>query len=216
MEDLNPRILDFFTSSYKPGVIGRVGAKDFIGLGIREAQRAVTTDGEASLWSHCFILGELRFDRRGTGGTKSKSPYLFESDLNINLFEPQLRNGAQENWIGKWCKETVEHAAVVDFGLSEEQKDSVLASALQLVDEQILYPIQELLGTWLAITTKKQWLPNPLDNSHAMYCSSFVRYCYKEAGKDFIDNDVSLSNTTPEDIAQAGIKVGGLEIYRPN
>src|SRR4030067_189865 len=113
MEDLNPRILDFFTSSYKPGIIGMVGAKDFIGLGIREAQRAVTTDGKASLWSHCFILGELRFDRRGTGGTKSKSPYLFESDLNINLFEPQLRNGAQENWIGKWCKEKVEIAALI-------------------------------------------------------------------------------------------------------
>jgi hypothetical protein len=68
----------------------------------------------------------------------------------------------------------------------------------------------------LAITTKKQWLPNPLDNPHAMYCSSFVRYCYKEVGKDFLDTDVSLSNTTPEDIAQAGIKAGALETYKPN
>ena len=216
MEELNINLLEFFTTNYKPGTIGLIGTKDTIGMAIREAQRNVTTDAKASLWSHCFIFGELRLDRRGFGGALSKSPYIFESDLHVNLLKPQLRNGAQENWIGKWCKETVEHAAVVDFGLSEEQKESVLVSALQLVDEQLLYPIQELLGTWLAITTKKQWLPNPLDNSHAMYCSSFVRYCYKEAGKDFIDTDVSLSNTTPEDIAQAGIKVGTLETYKPN
>jgi len=55
-------------------------------LGIREAQRGVTTDGEASLWSYCFILGELRFDRKGTGGKKSKCPYLFESDLNLRAY----------------------------------------------------------------------------------------------------------------------------------
>ena len=173
MEELNSRLLEFFTTNYKPGIIGMAGTKDFIGLGIREAQRAATTDGEASLWSHCFILGELRFDRRGAGGTKSKSPYLFESDLNINLFEPQLRNGAQENWIGKWCKEKVENAAVIDFGLSEDQKANILATALQLVDEQVLYPIHELFGTWWAIITKKQWLKNPFDDPHAMYCSAF-------------------------------------------
>jgi len=212
MEDLNPRILDFFTSSYKPGIIGMVGTKDFIGLGIREAQRGVTTDGEASLWSHCFILGDLRLDRRGAGGAKSKSPYLFESDLKVNVFKSQLRNGAQENWIGKHCREKVENAAVIDFGLSENQRDDILATALQLVDEQVLYPIHELLGTWWAIITKKQWLPNPVDDPHAMYCSAFTSYCYKEAGKDFLGNEISVSNTTPEDIAQAGVKAGAIRI----
>jgi len=214
MEGLNPRLLEFFTTNYKPGIIGIVGTKDTIGIAIREAQSAVTVNKKPSLWSHCFIFGELRFDRRGAGGTKSKSPYLFESDLNINLFEPQLRNGAQENWIGKWCKEKVENAAVIDFGLSENEKDEVLATALQLVDVQLSYPIHELFGTWWAIITKKQWLPNPFDDPHAMYCSAFARYCYKEAGKDFIGPEVSVSNTTPEDIAQAGIKAGGMEIYR--
>ncbi len=61
---------------------------------------------------------------------------------------------------------------------------------------------------------KKQWLPNPLDDPHAMYCSAFVRYCYKEAGKDFLGTDVSLSNTTPEDIAKAGINAGDIKFYR--
>jgi hypothetical protein len=215
MEKLNTNLLEFFTTNYKPGRIGLVGTRDAIGLAIREAQRQMTANKRASLWSHCFIFGELRLDRRGSEGTVNRSPYIFESDLMISLVKPQLRNGAQENWIGKWCKATVEHAAVVDFGLSDEQTDHILATALQLIDEQIFYPIQELLGTWLAIITKKQWLPNPLDDPHDMYCSTFVRHCYQEARKDFLGNDVSLSNTTPEDIAQAGTKAGKIEIYRP-
>jgi hypothetical protein len=46
-----------------------------------------------------------------------------------------------------------------------------------------------------------------------MYCSSFVRHCYREAGKDFMAAAVSVSNTTPEDIAQAGKKVGAMVTY---
>jgi hypothetical protein len=42
-----------------------------------------------------------------------------------------------------------------------------------------------------------------------------VRYCYKEAGRDFLGQEVSISNTTPEDIAQAGIKAGRMIIYKP-
>jgi uncharacterized protein YfaT (DUF1175 family) len=79
----------------------------------------------------------------------------------------------------------------------------------------VLYPIQELLGTWWSIIMKKQWLPNPLDDPHAMYCSSFVRYCYKEAGRDFLGQEISVSNTTPEDIARAGIEAGVIEFYKP-
>ena len=215
MEELNPKLLEFFTTHYKPGGIGIVGTRGTVGTAIREAQKALTTDGKASLWSHCFILGDLRFDRRGAGGSRSKSPYLFESDLQVDVFKSQLRNGAQENWIGKHCKEKVENAAVIDFGLSEDQRENILATALQLADEQVLYPIQELLGTWWAIITKRQWLPNPVDDPHAMYCSAFTRYCYKEAGRDFIGPEVSVSNTTPEDIAQAGIKASAIKIFSP-
>jgi hypothetical protein len=140
------------------------GTKDFIGLGIREVQKLVTTGGKDSLWSHCFILGELRLDGRGPLGSRSKSPYIFESDLQIDVFKSQFRSGAQENWIGKHCREKVENTAVIDFGLSEDQRDNILATALLLVDERVIYPIQELLGTWRAIITKKQWLPNPVDD----------------------------------------------------
>ena len=63
LEELNPKLLEFFTTNYKPGIIGIIGTKGTIGMAIREAQKAVTIDGEASLWSHCLIFGELRLDR---------------------------------------------------------------------------------------------------------------------------------------------------------
>ncbi|MGA2464758.1 MAG: hypothetical protein ABSH06_10465 [Thermodesulfobacteriota bacterium] len=40
MEELNPRLLEFFTKNYKPGIIGIVGTKDTIGLAIREAHHS--------------------------------------------------------------------------------------------------------------------------------------------------------------------------------
>ena len=213
MSEVNPNLLQFFMQHYRPGAIALVGTNDTIGIAIREAQRAVTLDHGASLWSHCFILGDLRLDRRGPDNSLIRSPYLFESDLKVNAFKPQLRNGAQENWLEKWCKEGVENAAVIDLGLSDDERDKVLGTALQLVDEQVLYPIQELLGTWWAIITKSQWRENPVDDRHAMYCSSFVRYCYREAGRDFLDGSVSVSNTTPEDIAKAGTNI--MVLYKP-
>ena len=214
MRKINDELLQFFAVHYSPGLIGLVGARDEIGLAVREAQSTLTADKKASLWSHCFILGDVRLDRRGPGRTLTKSPYIFESDLEVNLCRPQLSNGAQENWIGKWCSGDVEHAAIIDFGLSGEERDNILATALQLVDEQALYPIQELLGTWWAIVLNKRWMPNPLDDTHAMYCSSFARHCYRKAGRDFLEGAVSVSNTTPEDIAQAGIKEKAIKVYQ--
>jgi len=213
MKQFNKKLLQFFEDNYELGAIGLVGTNDMIGLAIREAQRGITENGKASLWSHCFILGEKRYNLRGPKNTLTQSPYIFESDIKADLRNPQFRNGAQENWIGKWCNKQVKKAAIIDFGLSETEKQYVLATALQLADEQILYPIQELIGTWLAIMTKRQSTTNPFDNPHAMFCSAFVRYCYKKAGKDFLGRNVSVSNTTPEEIAQAGINANKIVVF---
>jgi hypothetical protein len=80
-----------------------------------------------------------------------------------------------------------------------------MGTALQLVDEELQYPIAELVGTWLAIVLKRTWAPNPFNDPHALYCSAFVRYCYQQAGRDFMaQSPVNLSNTAPEHLAQAG------------
>jgi hypothetical protein len=201
---LNEEVLGFFVSHYARGRVALVGATDFVSEAVRAGQKTLTRDGKPSLWSHVFIMGEVRPDRRGPGASMGRSPYIFESDLQIEPQRLQLRNGVQENWIGKWCHDLVEHSAVLDLSLTEHEQDIVLGTALQLCDEQIQYPILELVGTWLAIVTRRLWAANPFDDPHAMYCSSFVRHCYREAGRDFLDQNISVSNTAPEHIAQSG------------
>ena len=201
---MNEQLLHFFLAHYGRGFVGLVGSSDFVGESIRVSQRKLTPDGQPSLWSHAFIIGEMRPDRRGPGATTGRSPYLFESDIHIDPRRVQLRNGAQENWIGKWCKDEIEHAAILNFGLSGDEQDAVLGIALQLCDEQLQYPILELVGTWLAIITRRLWVANPFDDPHAMYCSAFVRHCYQQAGRDFLGGELAISNTAPEHIGQSG------------
>ena len=100
MEKLNRRLLDFFTEHYKPGTIGVVGTKHTLGMAIREAQKTITTDGKTSLWSHCFIFGDLRLDRRGPAGKTSRSPYIFESDLKVDVSNSTPEHVAQ----GEGCR----------------------------------------------------------------------------------------------------------------
>jgi hypothetical protein len=201
MEKVNQSIYDFFERHLKPASIGLVGASDITGISIRNAQKPLTADGRGSLWSHSFLFGGYRLDRHGPSGSPRRSPYVFESDLKVSL-QPVLRNGAQESWLGKWCGPKIDHAAVINLGLSEAEQAMILATALQFVDDQVLYPIEELLGTWWAIITHQEWKPNPFDSPHAMYCSTFVRHCYREAGRDVAASEVHPSNTAPEHIAR--------------
>ena len=194
-------LLAFLADNYRRGGVVLIGAKDPVGLAIRECQRPLTPHKDRpSLWSHVFLFGELRPTRRGLGQSVVRAPYIFESDLHFSFWTQQLRNGAQENWVGKWCGDEVEHAAVLDFGLTADEADRVLGMALQLCDEEVQYPLGELVGTWFAMVTGRVWAPNPLDDPHAMYCSAFVRYCFASAGKDFLPPAVASSNTAPEHI----------------
>ena len=193
---INQTLYNFFKQHFGPARIGIVGTNDFIGQAIRIAQAPQTPDKKSSKWSHVFIMGSVREDG---------SLYVFESDLEIKIWEPQLRNGAQESRLEKWCKPQVEHAAVLDFNLPEDKVKIVLSEALRLVHEQILYPVGELLGTWLQILVGKEWIRNPLDDEHAMYCSSFVRYCYQKAESDILGEEVHITNTSPENLWQSPV-----------
>jgi len=199
---MDTNLLSFFTTNYGRGSVALVGTSDSIGEAIRIAQRELTLNGKPLLWSHAFILGEIRPDRRAPD-LQHRSPYLFESDLHIDPVHVQLRNGAQENWIGKWCQDHVEHAAILDLTLTGPEQDVVLGTALQLCDEQMEYPVLELLGTWIAIITGHVWVPNPFNDPHQIYCSAFARYCCQQAGRDFLGGNIDLSNTAPEHIGQA-------------
>jgi hypothetical protein len=211
---VDPEVLGFFSANWSPGAIGIVGTDDAIGMVIRRLQGPLVPDGKPSWWDHCFIMGELRRDRRGPKATVAYSPYILESAYGADFPMQENRGGAQENWVGKWCGPEIEHAAVVDFGLTDAEREQVLASALHLASEHVRYSISELIGTWIAIAWRQLALINPMMKTHSMYCSAFVRYCYLRAGHDFITDYVSMTNTTPEHIAAAGLRAGKLKLLR--
>lgn len=205
---------EFFNTNYKRGNIALVGYTDIVGKAIRNAERLLTTDGKPSKWNHAFILGDRRPDRNTSDSSVGSSIYLFESSITLSVPKIEIKNGAQENWIGTHTGSDTDEACVIDFGLSEDEATAVLATALQLVDEQITYPIAALIGFWEDIVLHKLWKNNPLDSVHAMVCSQYVRYCYVSAGRDFMGSDIAISNTAPEHIYQAGLKVGKLVSWR--
>jgi len=207
-------LIDFFNSNFKSGTVGLVGISGLLGTAIKEAQENITLDGSPSQWSHSFIFGDLRFDRHSPDSSIIQSPYIFESALKVSFLREQLKNGAQENWIGKWCDKEIDTACVIDFGLSEEERINVLATALELIDEQVNYPVAGLIAFWFEMIEHKLWKPNPLEGSHSMICSQFVRYCYRSAKRDFLGPEIDVSNTAPEHIYQAGLKLGKVTLWK--
>ncbi|MFO7639357.1 MAG: hypothetical protein R6X14_08735 [bacterium] len=212
---LDRRLYDALTENYARGAIVILGTRDKAGRAVRAGQRLLTRDDKPSRWSHCFLFGDRRLTCSGPGRPNPRlGLYILESDLQLAFEQARLQNGAQENWLGKWCRPDVEHCAVIDYRLSRREVDIVLANALHLVDRQVSYPLQDLVGTWLAIVRNRLWSANPLKSRNAMYCSAFVRYCYRKAGRDFMRHNVSLGNTAPEHIARAAEEQGRLRIIR--
>ena len=191
----NEELLAFLKNHHRVGRIGLLGTDDIVGAAIRDAQSSITIDTLPSKWSHAFLMAEIRADGE---------PYIFESDLEPDIDRPQFKNGAQENRLSKWAVASVEYAAVLDLGLSQETIPRLLAAALRLVHEQSLsYPIIQLVGAWWQIVRARMWKANPFDDAKAMYCSSFVRHCYREAGIDPVSSSIHLSNTAPEHLWQS-------------
>ncbi|HAF96132.1 MAG: hypothetical protein A2X34_09300 [Elusimicrobia bacterium GWC2_51_8] len=218
LNKLNPRLLEFFTANYKPGAIVIIGAKDALGMLFRTGQMKLTADGRPSRWSHCFVFGDLKTVPEEEWGKPDKSPYIYESDLHMSFKDHRihLNNGIQENWIGKWSTNKIEYAAIIDLGLTEEQKGIVFRTALESIAAHIRYSLRDNLGVLLAMIEGRQDKPNPFHGSHtAMFCSAFVRYCYEKAARDFFGPEISMFNTTPEDIARMGIKTGKIIYYQP-
>ncbi len=181
---MNPKLREFFLKHRAPARVGFVGESNWIGKAIREAQRPLCVTGQASRWSHVFLIGE--------------DQTLLESDIKTGA-----HSGAQENPIEKWCVDDIDQAAVFDFGLTIAQSKLVLAAARKLVADQMSYDVAGLVSTWMAIVTQRTWKENPAHTANSMYCSAFVRYCYRKAKRDFCGKNLALSHTAPEHLSQA-------------
>jgi hypothetical protein len=202
MARTNPELLAFFDQHYAPGRVGLVGTTDAVGTLIREAEAPLTPGRGPSRWSHCFVLGERRNDRRGDGGI-----YVFESDLKVSVEDWQVQNGAMESRLAKWCRDDVEHAAVLGMDFSPEEAGQIVAKGLEFAYEyenlHLRYAVGELFGTLWAILTRKLNRRNVFDERYAVQCATFVRMCYQAVGRDPIEGPTDLSHTSPEALWQS-------------
>ena len=180
----------FLNRHARPGCIGLAGGSLPIDRAIRKAQRLVRDDHQPSDWSHAFLFTGKRLDGRH---------WVLESDLDLK--RKTLRLGVQENRadqfhdVGKYPV-----LGVMDLGLDAEQVRKVLTEGLELLSQRTMYSLRELAGTLLAM--KKPGMrsrENPLARKNSLYCSAFVRHCFRAAGLDLTPG-LSEKNTTPEDL----------------
>jgi len=199
---MNPQALDFFRQHYLPGRICLVGCSDIIYMAVREGQRELTTDGEPSKWNHAFLMGSTRDDGRTDGGI-----YIFESDLQVSVQDWQVKNGVMESRVVKWCRDDIEHAAVLGIDLSPSETSSIIRKGLELAydENHLRYPVGELFGTFWAIITGSLSKKNIFDIEYAAQCATIVSMCYESIGQEIVDSSIHPTNITPELIYQSTI-----------
>lgn len=182
---------EFFERHAAPGRIGLIGGPELINRIISRAQRHLNDAREWSRWSHAFLFQGRRHDGHH---------WVIESDLDIK--SKHIRLGVQENRTTKYFSdETNSCVAVLDFGLTPEQEQKVLAAALELVSDGVRYSLREIAGTVWAMRHPR-WQPreNLLAREKAFYCSAFVRHVFGRAGLDLAAG-IAEKNTAPEHIA---------------
>jgi hypothetical protein len=186
---------DFLEKYAAPGRVGLVGGPELINRLIMRAQRHLDEKNEWSRWSHAFLFQGKRRDGHH---------WVVESDLDIK--HKHIRLGVQENRIAKYFDdERCTSIAILDFGLTPEQEESVVAGALELVAGGIRYSLREIAGTVWAMRHPR-WVPreNLLIQEKAFYCSSFVRHVFGQAGVNLIAG-VAEKNTAPEHIIRTAV-----------
>ena len=185
---------DFLLAHAQPGRVGLAGLAGFIDHRIQRSQRRAHPERLASLWSHAFLFEGQRLDGEH---------WLLESDLDIS--GRHIRLGVQENRIEKYCDDAAAPAlAVIDFGLDADQARQALAAGLDLLATQAAYPIRKALATWLAVRLQDLRRTFGPEDERALYCSAFVRHCYKAAGVDLVPG-VDRDNTLPEHLASSPV-----------
>jgi hypothetical protein len=186
---------EFLERYAQPGRVGLCGGLTFIDRAICRAERHLDERKAWGTWSHAFLFEGLRLDG---------CHWVIESDLQAHHKHIQL--GVQENRISKYFDEALySNLAVIDFGLSREQVESLLREALELVANRARYSLRELLGTLLALRHPGlRERENLLARGSSMYCSALVRHLFLKVGLDLAPT-VDFKNTTPEDLARVSV-----------
>ncbi|NNC24603.1 hypothetical protein HKX41_10720, partial [Salinisphaera sp. USBA-960] len=107
---------------------------------------------------------------------------------DLDLRYRQIRLGVQENRVARYYDaEAFPNIAVLDFGLSPEQVLQVQKAGLDLLAGLSSYSISELLGTMMAMHSRRlRKRGNLLAKDGALFCSALVQHCYLAAGVEFL------------------------------
>jgi len=184
---------EFLEQHAKPGRVGLCGGTTKVDLAIRHAQRHLHAEHRWSDWSHSFVFEGKRIDGHH---------WVLESDIQILRKNIQL--GAQENRMSKYFDEKMFPAlAVLDFGLTDEQAQTLVCNGLERVASRERYSLRELIGTLIALRKPElRAQENLLARERSSYCSAFVKRLFLDLGLDLVPG-VTGKNTTPEDISRS-------------
>ena len=183
---------EFLERHARPGCIGLSGGVTLVDKAICRAERHLDEQERWGVWSHAFIFQGRRADGHH---------WVLESDLQIH--HKHIRLGVQENRVTKYHDEKLfGNLAVLDFGLTETQLNTVLAEGLELVATRARYSVRELFGTLFALRNPTRRAgQNLLAQDHSLYCSAFVQHLFRKAGLELLP-DVEHKHSTPEEIAR--------------
>ncbi len=186
---------EFLERHAAAGRIGLSGGTTWVDKAICRAERHLHPRQRWGVWSHAFVFEGIRADGHH---------WVIESDLQFQQKHIQL--GVQENRVSKYFDEGLYASlAVLDFGLTAPQTQTLVCEALDLVANREQYSLRELLGTLLALRhAQLRGRENLLARERSVFCSAFVQYVYRKTGMDLVPG-VDTKNTAPEDIANSAL-----------
>jgi hypothetical protein len=193
IRDLSNR--EFLERYAKAGCVGLGGGTTLVDLAIRRGERHLDETAQWSLWSHAFFFQGRRADGHH---------WVIESDLEAH--RKHVRLGVQENRVSKFHDDKFYSAlAVLDFGLTPAQVESMLSEGLELVANHERYSIREIFGALMGLRQPGLRAgKNPLAREHSLFCSALVRQVFMSAGVDLVPG-VGAKHTTPEDLARTPV-----------
>jgi hypothetical protein len=186
---------EFLEKYAQPGRIGLSGGEMLADIAIRRAQRHLDTEHRWGTWSHAFLFEGARVDGHH---------WVIESDLDFH--KKHIRLGVQENRMSKYFNERMYSTlAVLDFGLSEAQVQTLMREGLELVAGRTRYSLRELVGTLIALRRPElRGQENLMARECSLFCSAFVQCLFRKADID-LNPGVDDKHTTPEDISRTPV-----------
>jgi hypothetical protein len=210
---------EFFAAvAQAPGNVGAAGCivltgeYSVCGYRLRRAQEVIRVDRTPSPWSHAFLLLE-GLDRDPAGNRDPDcSPLLLESTLqpSAQFDHFSFRTGVSGRRLAEYALASfdlraahcVPNVAVISFELNDDERQALLARALNPQADQLGYDLLGQLANWFTYIASRGTALNPLAQGVSMYSASYVQLAYDAAGIDLAPG-AQQRNLAPEHFWQS-------------